>query len=132
MNRGLAGRAFIMWIVFAFCGILNGVLREEVITPRLGADAGHVVSTIILCCVILVGSLLFVTRLRLTDRRSLLFVGMLWLGLTVAFEFLFGHYVMGHPWERLLADYDITRGRLWVLVLLSELLAPLAMSRVRR
>jgi hypothetical protein len=29
------------------------------------------------------------------------------------FEFLVGHYVMGHPWSRLLHDYNILAGRLW-------------------
>jgi len=37
--------------------------------------------------------------------------------MTVAFEFLFGHYVMGHSWHRLLQDYDLHQGRVWVLVL---------------
>jgi hypothetical protein len=29
---------------------------------------------------------------------------------TVAFELTFGHYVMGHPWSRLLADYNLLAG----------------------
>ena len=45
--------------------------------------------------------------------------------LTVAFEFLAGHYVFGNSWERLIADYDVFRGRIWILVLLMNLLAPL-------
>jgi hypothetical protein len=59
-------------------------------------------------------------------------VGALWVGLTVAFEFGFGHYVMGAPWEVLLADYDILRGRLWPLVLAANLVAPLLAGRLCR
>ena len=33
------------------------------------------------------------------------------------FELGFGHWVAGHPWSRLLADYDLLAGRIWVLVL---------------
>jgi hypothetical protein len=51
-------------------------------------------------------------------------VGATWLGLTVAFEFLGGHYLFGNSWERLLVDYNIVRGRVWILVLLTTLVAP--------
>ncbi len=48
-----------------------------------------------------------------------------WLGLTVAFEFLFGHYAMGHTWSRLLQDYKLLEGRVWVLLLIWVTMAPL-------
>jgi hypothetical protein len=50
---------------------------------------------------------------------------MIWLLLTLAFEFLAGHSLFGKPWDMLLADYDVVRGRIWVLVLMSTLLAPM-------
>lgn len=37
-------------------------------------------------------------------------IGCIWLMLTPSFEFLFGHYVMGHPWSRLLYDYNLFAG----------------------
>ena len=42
----------------------------------------------------------------------------------MAFELLFGRYVSGASWESLLADYDLRRGRLWSLVLVTILFAP--------
>ncbi len=132
MNRPLILRAFLVWMLLAVCGVLNGVVREYAIRPLVGPDAGHVISTAILCLVILVVSWLFVRRLDLTARHELLMVGAIWMGLTVLFEFGFGHYVMGNPWERLLADYNIFRGRIWSLVLLTELVGPLMMARFRR
>jgi hypothetical protein len=51
-------------------------------------------------------------------------IGAVWLALTLAFEFLAGHYLFGSSWERLLADYDLLRGRVWILVLLATLFAP--------
>jgi glyoxylase-like metal-dependent hydrolase (beta-lactamase superfamily II) len=44
--------------------------------------------------------------------------------LTVAFEFGFGHFIAGKSWDDLRADYDVFRGRLWVLVLLTTTVAP--------
>jgi hypothetical protein len=132
MSHSLILRAFLAWILLAVCGVLNGVVREYTIRPLVGADAGHVISTAILCSIILIVSWLFVKRVGLTARHDLLMVGAIWLGLTVLFEFGFGHYVMGNPWERLLADYNIFRGRVWSLVLLTELLGPLLMARLHR
>jgi hypothetical protein len=42
----------------------------------------------------------------------------------MAFEFLFGHYVSGQSWSALLADYNILRGRLWSLIIVSVGLGP--------
>ena len=69
-------------------------------------------------------------RRRLRGNARLLALGVFWTALTIAFEFGFGHYVMGHPWERLLADYNILAGRIWVLVLATMLLGPLGVRRV--
>jgi hypothetical protein len=52
------------------------------------------------------------------DRNSMV-------ALTVAFEFFAGHYAFGNSWERLIADYNVFRGRIWILVLLANFFAPL-------
>ncbi|MEW6447103.1 MAG: hypothetical protein AB1426_03305, partial [Bacillota bacterium] len=57
-------------------------------------------------------------------------IGLIWLVLTVAFEFGFGHFVMGHSWSRLLHDYNLLKGRLWVLVLLWVAIAPYVFYRL--
>jgi hypothetical protein len=51
--------------------------------------------------------------------------------LTLAFEFLAGHYLFGDPWERLLAEYNVARGRFWVLVPITTLLAPIVIQTLR-
>jgi len=132
MNGRVLRRALLVWLLLVVCGIVNGAFREAVITPRVGPGLAHVLSTAILCAAIVVVSWLFVRWLRVTDARVLLLVGALWVVLTAAFEFGFGHYVMGHPWERLLADYNIVQGRIWVLVLLTELVGPLLVARIAR
>jgi hypothetical protein len=38
--------------------------------------------------------------------------------------FLFVHFAVGKPWEVLLADYNLLRGRTWVIVPLPELVGP--------
>ena len=48
--------------------------------------------------------------------------------LTVAFEFLFGHYGAKHSWTRLIQDYNLPSGRLWAHVLAAVAAAPYVVS----
>ena len=54
-----------------------------------------------------------------------------WLGLTLLFEFGFGHFVSHEPWAELLADYNIFRGRIWILVLATTFLSPWLVGTAR-
>ncbi len=114
-----------LWILFFPFAIVNAGLREKVWTPRLGEHAGHVISTIIFLVVLLLAIYAF---LRFVDvsytPMDLWLLGVLWLVLTVLFEFGFGHYVMGNPWDTLLHDYNLLEGRVWALIPLAWLLAP--------
>ena len=56
-------------------------------------------------------------RWPLRSRSEALKVGGIWLALTTAFEFSFGRAIAGKPWPELLADYNLSRGRLWPVVL---------------
>ena len=104
--------AFGIWFIFVIAGILNGTFREKFITPKIGECAGHVISTIILVCVILIVTYLFISNMKIAYAKTdLLLIGALWLVLTILFEFVFGHYVMGNSWNTLLADYNILKGR---------------------
>jgi len=66
-------------------------------------------------------------RFTIIDYGSiaLFLIGGFWVILTILFEFVFGHYVIKNPWQKLLADYNILKGRLWSLLLLTELISPL-------
>ncbi len=114
-----------VWVLLVFVAIMNGVLREEVLLPALGDHGGHVLSSIILSLIIFLVTCVFLRHTSFVFTTwDLLLIGTLWLTLTVSFEFLFGHYVMGHPWENLIADYNIFEGKVWVLVLISTFLSP--------
>jgi len=92
---------------------------------------GHVISTVIFICVILVVTYLFLSNLKINyTKTDLLLIGALWLILTILFEFVFGHYVMGHSWNRLFADYNILKGRVWSFVLLTTFIAPLLIGSI--
>ena len=120
-----------MWLIFSVAAILNGLFRNLFITPRVGEHAGHIISTIIFIIVILIGTYIFINSLKMDySTTNLLLIGAFWLILTILFEFVFGHYVAGHPWSKLLADYNILKGRVWILVLLTTYIAPLLVGSV--
>ena len=117
-------RTIVIWVLLLGVAVLNGTAREFLLAPRLGAYAGHVASTVVLCAAIFVVALLFTRWIGPRSRGGAMLIGAVWLALTLAFEFLAGHYLFGSSWERLLADYDLLRGRVWILVLLATLFAP--------
>ncbi len=122
-----------IWFIFVMVAILNGALRDSFLAPKVGEYAGHVISTVILICVILVVTYLFISNLKIAyTKTDLLLIGAFWLILTILFEFIFGHYVMGNSWSTLFADYNILRGRVWSLVLLTTFIAPLLFGLILR
>jgi hypothetical protein len=129
----LLAKAVVMWLVLLVVMFANGTFRVLVLQPRLGEDLARQVACLPGMALILGLTWVFLDRVGgEPDARALLAVGLLWLALTVAFEFLFGHYVAGASWRSLLADYDLRRGRLWPLVLLTVLVAPWLLGALRR
>jgi hypothetical protein len=124
--------AFFVWLGFAVVAVAGGVLRVLWLAPRMGEYAANVTETLSLVA-ILVGLIWIAVpwlypELGLKPVRRL---GAFWFGLTIAFEFLFGHFVDGASWGALLANYDITAGRLWILVPLTMGLGPSLVRRLR-
>ena len=117
-------RSFAVWLVLAVLAIFNGVFRTLLLVPNLGESAGHILSTAMLSCIMLFITWLWIRWMRPGSMHDCMRIGALWLFLTIGFEFIAGHYAFGNPWEKLFADYNLVRGRIWVFVLLVELFAP--------
>jgi hypothetical protein len=117
-------RYLIAWVPMIFIAIGNAALRESLFAPRMAELHSHQLSTAtaILFFAIYIG---FMMRwLKPGSSRQTLAIGLFWLVLTVSFEFLFGRFVMGHPWSKLLSDYNLSAGRVWPLLLLWITIAP--------
>ena len=125
-------RAFLVWLAMVGLAVVNGAFRVGVLEARLGETLAHVVSTGLLCGLILLLAWLAIGWIAPLGARSALAIGLLWIGYTVVFEFGFGHYVARKPWTDLLADYDLAHGRVWLLVLLTTGAAPYLAGRWRR
>ena len=124
-------RSLVVWCVFVVLAIMNGGFRDAVVTPRLGEFGGHITSTVLLCAAISAVTWFTIDWVRPLTSGDALLIGGQWAVMTVAFEFLAGHYVFGSAWTTLLADYDLLAGRVWVLVLVTLAFAPLLAARAR-
>jgi hypothetical protein len=116
-------RASLVWLVFLLIAVTGGALREALISPMLGEHRAHQIGTLLVCLLLAGVIILFIRRLRPTPRMALA-IGAGWAGMTVVFEFTVFHFIVGRPLSELLAAYDLSAGRLWPLVLFTELLTP--------
>jgi hypothetical protein len=124
-------RALAVWCLLVVLAMLNGGVRDTWLSPRLGDSIGRGISTLTLCALILLATWATIGWIGPATRRGALGIGAVWLALTLAFEFGVGHYGFGKPWRELLADYDLSRGRIWIAVLVVTLLAPSWAARLR-
>ena len=125
-------RSFLLWLLFIPLAILNGASRDLLLTPALGDAMGQALSSVTLSVLILCVTMLFIRRIGVNTLTWLLIIGSFWLVLTVLFELSFFLLVMGHPMDELLGEYDLFRGRLWLMVLATVLFAPLLAARIRK
>jgi hypothetical protein len=124
-------RALAVWLLLVILAILNGTFRAVVLIPRVGEQTGHVISTILLSILILAVAWLTIRWIGPASYNDAVLVGFLWLVLTLLFEFGAGRFVFHQSWQRLLADYNISKGRIWILVLIVTLKAPALAAKMR-
>ena len=125
MDAPLLLSALLAWMALLVIAILNGELRNRVLSDHYGELRAHQASSLILSSIILLVSYVFsLVHESSASLLDVVYVGLLWTCMPICFEFPFGHYVMKHSWSHLLQDYNLLQGRLWVLVLLSSLVGP--------
>jgi hypothetical protein len=123
-------KAFGVWLLMLVAAFVNGALRELPIVRLVGEQVGHVLSVFLLAGAIFGIAYVFVKAVAPVPSSTLLGIGLFWLVLSLLFEFGFFHYVMHEPWEKLLEDYNIFRGRLLIVVWLTTLLSPLVCGKI--
>ena len=103
-----------------------------VIQPRLGETAARALATAILLAALTALVWWLHRRRPIPTARQAWAIGAAWVAMTLAFEFGWGGLVAGLPWSTMLADYDLTAGRIWVLVPIWTLVAPAVVRRAQR
>jgi len=123
-------RYLAVWLLLAVVAIANGIVRESTYGRRVGELAAHQISTV--TAIIASGAVVWLCHRTwpMESMRQAWAIGATWFLMTIAFEFGFGHFVAGHTWERLLADYDLAAGRVWILFLAWVLVMPAVIVRL--
>ena len=128
---GIVVRSLAIWLVLICAEVLHGIARGIFLVPHVGEFRSNQIGVLTGSVIILVVALLFVRWIGASRTSTLLTVGVLWLGLTLAFEILFGRFVMGASWERLAADYNVLEGGLLPFGMAILLLSPLIAGKIR-
>lgn len=123
-------KSLLIWLGIIPLAVLNGILREKVLSPAIGENISLTISGITLCCLILALSVIFIPKLGRHNAKSYLKAGLVWMGATVVFEFLM-EAAMGYTVRDMLRAYDVTSGNLWTVVVLFCAIAPLLAARIR-
>ncbi|WP_440952649.1 hypothetical protein [Methanococcoides sp. FTZ1] len=119
-----------VWVLLVFLAIINGISRGLYV-PYTGELLAHQMSSVIFSTVIFVVTYAFLKYSGVSGTSvQFIYVGLMWVSLTVSFEFLFGHFVVGHSWDRLLHDYNLLEGRIWLLVLIVTAISPWLANRL--
>jgi len=122
--RVLLGRTVAVWLLMMLIESVHGVLRAMLLVPRVGDLPARQIGVFTGSLLILAVTYLSLGWLRLDWPRLRFVAGIVWVLLTLAFEVVFGRFVLGYPWSRLAADYNLARGGLMGLGLLVMLFAP--------
>ena len=124
-------KSVLVWVAILVLAVLNGVLRESVLLPAVGARAALTASGVLLAlCIAGVACAAGPWFGRLSGTAYWA-VGALWLSLTLVFEFAFGYLYQDKPWRVLLEAYTFEGGNIWPLVLAVTFVSPWLAARIR-
>lgn len=116
-------RSLLVWLCFIPVAILNGGLRQYVLDRCLGEVGANALSGVLLSLFILLISGLLLPRIAKYNRKESYQIGIVWMLLTIGFEFTFG-LTSGISFQELLSAYNPMTGNLWLLVVVTTFGAP--------
>jgi hypothetical protein len=122
--RWLAG-----WFGAAAIAMVNGIARGLLYERRVGPMRAHYISTGSLLLFLSAYMSLLSKWCPIPSRGTAVRIGLGWTAMTVAFEFLLGRYIAHEPWAKLLEQYDVRRGYVWILIPLWTAIGPAARAK---
>jgi len=120
-----------IWILFVVVAKLNAVIREQILTQMIGQGLALPFSGVLLSILIFLITLGVVPFLNIYYSLGFWRVGIVWVLLTLIFEFVLGHCIIGNSWDSVLAIFNITEGNFFILVLLITAFSPYIAAKIR-
>lgn len=106
---------FLAWLPMILIGMANGILREILMTDRLGDGLAHQISTVTLFVFLGLYIWYILPKTGIRSTRQSWITGSVWLILTVVFELGLGYFT-GISIPDLLNAYNIFEGNLWAII----------------
>ncbi|UPT78435.1 hypothetical protein MN086_04625 [Sulfurovum sp. XGS-02] len=121
-----------IWLIIAVMAIINGIFRENVLVGMISPNMAVPVSGITLSIIVLIVTYVSFPLFGKHHALTYFVIGLQWVLMTLLFEFIFGHYVMGKSWSDISEVFHIMKGNLFIIVLAVSLISPLLMAKVKR
>lgn len=119
----------LLWFPMLFIAIGNGMLREFVLKKYTGDIAAHQLSTITLIILFAVYIGVIMNRMPPVSSTQALLIGLMWMIMTLVFEFGFGAY-RGNSMSKMLGEYNIFKGHIWILIPVWISIAPFVFYKI--
>ncbi|MFO0925363.1 MAG: hypothetical protein U0905_23115 [Pirellulales bacterium] len=123
-------RAIITWFLMMSAETMHGVARRIYLLPLLGDLRSRQWGVFLGSLIILTIATVCIRWIRPHSQRSLWWIGILWVSLTLSFEILLG-LLVGFDIHRIAADYDPRQGGLMLLGMVILFLAPSFAQMIR-
>jgi len=130
MNTVLLKTAVRVWLMEILVSGFNFfVLMNFVYEPLWGPLVAHQIGMSTRIVYISIFAFFLLRFVKKYETKDLAHVGLLWLGLTLLFEWG-GSLAIGRPVQEILIGWNIVAGYMWPYVLLSYLLSPLMVGTI--
>lgn len=120
-----------VWLLLMGAEVVHGIVRTALLAPRIGDFKARQLSVFTGSALIMGITYMSIRWIGSRNKSTLLRLGLLWLLLTLIFEFVLGRKVMHLSWQRLLSDYNLRKGGLQPIGLLLMTFAPYLMERLQ-
>lgn len=120
-----------IWLLIVIAAIINGVTREKILIPLMGSSFSLPLSGFILSLLVIVIAYITIPYIGKLKTGAYIFIGLLWVTLTLSFEYLFGHYVVGKPCREINQVFNILKGDLFIVVLIVTGLSPWTVAKLK-
>jgi hypothetical protein len=121
----------VIWFVIALLAIANGVFRENILVSSLGQSIALPVSGITLSIIVFIVTYISFPIFGKNSSLTYFLIGLQWVLMTLLFEFMFGHYMIGKSWSDILQVFNIMKGNLFIIVLIVSLFSPLLVAKIK-
>lgn len=114
----------IAWLGMVALAVVNGAIRDFAYKTRVGDLRAHQISTLSLIILFAVYFWALTYYFPIESEYHAWIIGTIWLALTILFEFVLGYFVSHLPFRKMLHDYNILAGRVWIFILIWTFIGP--------